>query len=84
MEQNLALLKWNINRDISPGRDSSFSPSAATNQQNSVRDVVQLSQIQTIAISEAINQVHKKTWEEFYGTILSKKVVEYIPLFLCH
>ena len=73
MEQNLALLKWNINRDISPSRDSSFSPSAATNQQNSVRDVVQLSQIQTIAISEAIKQVHKKTWEEFYGTILSKK-----------
>ena len=39
---------------ILPGCDGSFSPSAATNQQNSVRYVVQLSQIQIIAISEAI------------------------------
>ena len=31
---------------------------SATNQQNSVRNVVQLSQIQIIAISEAIQQVH--------------------------
>ena len=38
------------------GCDGSFIPSAATNQQNSVRDVVQLSQNQIIAISEAIQQ----------------------------
>ena len=29
-----------------------------TNQQNSVKDIVQLSQIQIIAISEAFQQVH--------------------------
>ena len=39
------------------GCDGSFSPSAATNQQNSVRDDV-YSQIQIIAISEAIQQVY--------------------------
>ena len=43
MKQNLELKKWNINGFISPGCDDSFSPNAATNQQqNSVRDVVQL------------------------------------------
>ena len=41
-------------------RGKSFSPSAATNQQNSVRDVVQVSQIQISAISEAIQQVLHK------------------------
>ena len=44
-----------------PGCDGSFSPSAATNQQNSVRDVVQLSQIQIIVISEAIQHAHHNT-----------------------
>ena len=43
---------------ISPGCDGSFSPSAATNQQNSLKDVVQLSRIQIITISEAIQQAH--------------------------
>ena len=55
--KNLELIKWNINGIISPGCGDSFSPSAATDQQNSVRDVVQ-SQIQIISISEAIEQVH--------------------------
>ena len=35
-----------------------FNPSAATNQQNSVRDVFQLSQNQTFAIFEANQQAH--------------------------
>ena len=46
-----------MNGYISPGCDGSVSPSAAKNQQNSVRDVVQ-SQIQVIAISEAIQQAY--------------------------
>ena len=46
-----------INGIISPGFDGSFSPSAAANQPNSVRDVVH-SQIQIIAISEAIQQAY--------------------------
>ena len=41
-------------------RVGSSSTSAAINQQNSVRDVVQLSQIQIIAISEAIQQVYRQ------------------------
>ena len=52
------MIKWKINGIFSPGCDGSSSPSAATNQQNSVRDIVQLSQIQIIAISEAIQQAH--------------------------
>ena len=36
--------------------DRPFSPSTATNQQNSVRNVVQLSQIPMMTISEAIQQ----------------------------
>ena len=56
-EKNLEFIKRNIIGLISPGCDSSFSLSAAANQQNSVRDVVQ-SQIQIIAISEAIQHVH--------------------------
>ena len=51
MEQNLELIKRYINGILSQGCDGSFSPSAATNPQNSVRDVVQLSQTQIIAIS---------------------------------
>ena len=43
IKQNLEMLKCNKNGIISPGCDGSFSPSAATNQQNSVREVVQLS-----------------------------------------
>ena len=58
MEQNLELIKLNINGIISPSCDGSFSPSAATNQQNGVKDIVQLSQIQIIAIYEAIQRVH--------------------------
>ena len=43
---------------ISTGCDGSFRPSAARNQQNSVRDVDQLSQSQIIAISKAVQQAH--------------------------
>ena len=43
--------------EISQVCDGSFNRCAETNQQNSVRDV-QLSQIQIIAISEAIQQAH--------------------------
>ena len=52
--QNLELIKRNTDGTNSPGCDSCFSPSAETNQQNSVRDAVQWTQIQIIAISEAI------------------------------
>ena len=58
MVQNLELLKWNINGIVSTGCDGSSSPIAATNQQNSVRNVAQLSQIQIIAIFEAIQEAH--------------------------
>ena len=54
MKQHCELIERNINGIISAGYDDSFCPSAATNQQNSVRDVVQLSQFQIIAISEAV------------------------------
>ena len=43
---------------ISPGCDSWFRPSAATNQQNSVIFVVQLSQSEIIVVSGAIQQAH--------------------------
>ena len=56
-KKNLELINSNINGNISPVCDGSFDPSAATNQQNSVSDVVQ-SQIQIIDISEAIQQAH--------------------------
>ena len=58
MVQNLEMRKWNINGIVSPACDGSSSTMAATNQQNSVTDVVLLSQIQIIAISEAIQQAH--------------------------
>ena len=58
IKQNLELIERILNGIISPGCHGTFSPSAATNQQNGVRDVVQLSQIQIIAISETIQQVH--------------------------
>ena len=58
MKQNIELIKRNIIGIISPLFDNSFSPSAAKNQENSVRDVVQLSQSQIIPISEAIQLVH--------------------------
>ena len=58
IEQNLELLNLNKTGIISSGCDGSFSPSAATNQQNSIRDVVQLSQSHIIAISEAIQQAN--------------------------
>ena len=54
IETKFPLLKQNY----LTGCGKSFRPSAATNQQKSVRDVVQLSQIQIIATSEAIQQVH--------------------------
>ena len=62
MKQNLELTQRKINGIISPVCDGSFSRSAATNQQNSVRHVVQLSQIQIIAISEATQQVHHNNY----------------------
>ena len=58
MKQNLVLIKGNMNGIISPRFDGSFNPTAAKNQQNSVGDVVQLSQIQIIAISEATQHVY--------------------------
>ena len=48
------MIERKLNGIISPGCDSSLRPSAAKNQQNSVRDVLQLSRSQIIAISEAI------------------------------
>ena len=51
-------MKNRILNGISPRCDSSFSPSAATKQQNNDRNFVQLSQTQIIAISEPIQQAH--------------------------
>ena len=50
-ETKLELIKGIINETISLGCDGPFSSSAAINQQNSVRDVVNQSQIQIISIS---------------------------------
>ena len=65
--KKLELIKWSINGIVSPGYDGSFSPSVETNRQNSVRDVVQ-SQIQNIAISEAIQQAHhnNRAWRKYF------------------
>ena len=57
MKQDLESMK-NLNAIISPGCDGSFSPSAAKNFQNSVRDVAMLFRIQIIATFEAIQQAH--------------------------
>ena len=55
-ETKLLVMNWKINWIISLGRDSFFSSSAETTQPNSVRDVVQLSQIQILATFEATQQ----------------------------
>ena len=59
-EKNLEYTKLKLNGTITLGPDGSFSLSAATNQQNSVRDVVQ-SQIQIITSSGPIQQAYHNT-----------------------